>query len=279
MKLGNINISVFDGGRFKLDGGAMFGIIPRPLWSKRAPADELHRIRLGTNCLLLDVAGKRVLVETGLGNKYADKERAIFDIANHWIVDSLADAGLSPDAIDIVILTHLHFDHAGGATRLEPDGRAVTTFPRARYIVQRGEWEDYRNNYSVMSATYRAENLEPLADSGRLELIDGDAEILPGVAVRKLPGHTRHQQGVVIAGGGLTAVQPADLMPTSAHVGLPYNMAYDLLPYDNMQNKKKLLAEATQKNWLILSGHDPDHVAYKVSEDPRGGFALTRADL
>ncbi|MEE8169893.1 MAG: MBL fold metallo-hydrolase, partial [Phycisphaerae bacterium] len=226
-KIGRIGVRVLDGGRLKLDGGAMFGIIPKALWQKLTPSDDSNRISLGTNCLLLDTGGKRVLLETGIGDKYDDKERQIFDMSRHWLVDSLHAAGIEPESIDVVVLTHLHFDHAGGATRRNDAGRIEPTFSRATYVVRKGEWEDARSGYTVMTATYRVENLEPLAESGRLTLVEGDAEIAPGVAVRLLPGHTRHHQGVIIQDGGVTAVQPGDLMPTAAHVGLPYNMAYD----------------------------------------------------
>ena len=274
IQLGDLKCRILDGGRFKLDGGAMFGIIPKPLWSRLASADDQNRIDLAMTCLLIETAGRRILVETGCGDKFNDKERAIWSISDHWLLDSLRAGGIEPESIDTVILTHLHFDHAGGSTRHDADGNLRPTFPRARYVVQRGEWEDYKSGHFVMTATYRAENLEPLVEAGLLDLVDGDAEIAPGVAVRKFPGHTRHQQGVILQGGGLTAVQPADLMPTSAHLGLPYNMAYDLLPYENMQNKRRLIEEAAAGGWLMLLAQDPKQLAYSISRNERGAYAL-----
>lgn len=275
MNLGQMKLTQLDGGRFMLDGGAMFGIIPKPLWSKLVEVDEQNRIPLAMTCLLVETAGRRILIETGCGDKYSAKERQIWAISDHWLADSLRTAQIEPESIDTVILTHLHFDHAGGVTRRDANGDLRLTFPKARHIVQGGEWEDYKSAHFVMTATYRAENLEPLAASGLLELVDGDVEIAPGVAVRKFPGHTRHQQGVVLTGGGITAVQPADLLPTSAHAGIPYNMAYDLMPFENMNNKRALLGAAAAKGWLLLLGQDPNHMAYSVSISEKSGFALT----
>jgi len=277
IEIGNIKVTLFDGGRLKLDGGAMFGIIPKVLWQKLSPPDDLNRIQLATTCLLIETAGRRVLVETGVGHKYSPKDRDIFGIGPTWILDSLTAARVEPESIDTVVLTHLHFDHAGGATRLNENGQAVPTFPRATYIVQRGEWDDAQNGYYVMNATYRSENLDPLAASGRLKLVEGEGEVAPGICVRPLPGHTRYQQAVIIRSGGRTALQPADLMPTAAHVGIRYNMAYDLLPYDNMQNKKQLLAEAVGGQYLLLLGQDPHHTAFAVRQTASERYELERA--
>lgn len=280
MSSDRIKITFLDGGRLKLDGGAMFGIIPKALWQRLTPADEANRIQLGTTCLLIDTAGRRLLVETGIGNKYGAKDREFFALSEHWLLDSLVARGIDPASIDTVVLTHLHFDHAGGATRVdEALARPVPTFPRAEYVVQRGEWEDAMSGYCVMSATYRSENLEPLAESGRLKLVEGDGEIAPGVWLRVLPGHTRHQQGVIIRDGGRTLVQPADLMPTAAHVGARYNMSYDLLPYDNMKNKLRLLTEAAEGGWTLLLGQDAQHTAYSVNREGDERFRLTPAQL
>lgn len=276
LQLGDLRLTALDGGHLSLDGGAMFGIIPKPLWARSVEVDAENRIPLATTCLLVEPAGHRVLVETGCGHvsKYSDKERGFFQFGRHWLLDSLAAAGIEPESIDLVILTHLHFDHAGGGTM--PDGRGgyVPTFPRAKYLVQRGEWEDAVEGHAVMSGTYREENLAPLERAGVLALADGDAEIVPGIRVELFPGHTRWQQGVVFESGGRRAVLPADLMPTSAHVGLRYNMAYDLLPYENMVNKKRLLDRAVEDNWLLLLGQDPHHAAWRPTRDERGRHRL-----
>ena len=280
IQLGDMTITLLDGGELWLDGGAMFGIIPKPLWSRLVDVDEANRIPLAMTCFLVESAGKRVLIETGAGaiDKYDDKERGFFRLAGYWIADSLHAAGVEPASIDYVIVTHLHFDHAGGGTTPDGRGRNVPTFPNARYIVQRGEWDDAVNGHAVMSGTYRKENLAPLEESGLVELVNGDAEIVPGISVTPLPGHTRHQQGVIFDSAGLRAVLPADLMPTAAHVGLRHNMAYDLLPVENMRNKGRLLEEAVQRRTTLLLGQDPRHAAWAVDRDPRGRFVLTRSE-
>lgn len=276
VQVGDLALTIFDGGHLRLDGGAMFGIIPKPLWSKSVEVDEANRIPLATSCFYLETAGKRILVESGCGpkSKYSDKEQGFFQFGNHWLLDSLAGAGIDPASLDLVILTHLHFDHAGGATMSDGRGGYVPTFPNAKYVVQRGEWKDAVNGHCVMTGTYRKENLEPLENAGVLSLVDGDAEIVPGVSVCVLPGHTRRQQGVAFSGGGRSAILPADLLPTSAHVGLRHNMAYDLMPYENMRNKERLLTDAVQGQWTLLLGQDPSETVWRVEQNGSGRFAL-----
>lgn len=279
LQIGDMTITLLDGGALWLDGGAMFGIIPRPLWSRLVEVDDQNRIPLAMTCSLVESGGKRILVETGAGSvlKFDEKERGIFRFADHWIADSLASAGVERESIDIVILTHLHFDHAGGGTMPDGKGGFVPTFPNARYVVQRGEWDDAVGGHAVMTGTFRTENLEPLEQAGVLSFTDGAAEIAPGVSVIPLPGHTRHQQGVVFEGGGRRVVLPGDLMPTSAHVGLRYNMAFDLMPFENMQNKRQLLDEAHERHDTLLIGQDPRHTAWTVDRDARGRFSLNPA--
>ena len=277
--LGDLAVTMLDGGHLWLDGGAMFGIIPKPLWSRKADSDERNRIPLAMTCFYLECAGKRILVETGAGSpsKYDAKERSIFKFADHWVGDSLAAAGIERESIDYVILTHLHFDHAGGGTM--PDGRGghMATFPNAEYVVQRGEWEDAVGGHVVMTGTYREENLSSLEKAGVLSLVDGEAEIVPGLWVRPLPGHTRHQQGVVFRGGDRKIVLPADLMPTSAHVGLRYNMAYDLLPYENMRNKSRLLEEVSGEGRTLFLGQDPQFAVWRVIRETGDRFSVAPA--
>jgi glyoxylase-like metal-dependent hydrolase (beta-lactamase superfamily II) len=277
VRIGDLELVLLDGGHLWLDGGAMFGIIPKPMWTKSVQTDAANRIPLATNCFYLETGGTRILIETGIGpkSKYTDKEQGFFQFSNHWLPDSLAAAGIDPASIDIVLLTHLHFDHAGGGT--SPDGRGgyVPTFSRAKYVVQRGEWRDAVEGHCVMTGTYRKENLEPLEKAGVLSLLDGEAEIAPGLAVRVLPGHTRCQQGVVFSSGGHRAMLPADMLPTSAHIGLRHNMAYDLLPFENMQNKSAILKEAASGNWTLLLGQDPVEAVWRVEEKDSGRFSLS----
>lgn len=270
LQLGDVRVLFLAGGLMRLDGGAMFGIIPRPLWQRQVAVDEAHRVPLTTTCLLIETSGRRIVVESGIGAKYDEKDRSIFALSNWWLADSLAVCAIEPDSIDTLILTHLHFDHAGGATRFDAAGGLGLTFPRARIFVQRGEWDDATTGHFVMTGTYRRENLEPLEASGRLERVSGVAEIASGVSVRPLPGHTRHQQGVVIRGGGRTLLHVADLIPTSAHVGLRYNMAYDLDPFLNMNVKKALLDEALAGGWTLVFGQDPNWPTWKAVAGTRG---------
>lgn len=276
LHLGDLTIRVLDGSTFSLDGGAMFGIIPKSVWARAVQVDEQNRIPLATSCMLVETSGARILIETGCGEnaKYAEKEHGFFSFGSHWLLDSLTAAGVDRESIDIVILTHLHFDHAGGGTMSDGQGGWQPTFPKARYFVQRGEWDDAVEGHAVMTGTYRRENLEPLEQSGLLTLLSGDAQIAEGISTRILPGHTRHQQGVILEGGGKRAILPADLIPTSAHAGLRYNMAYDLLPYENMVNKESLLEEASDGDWTILLGQDPDTVSWRAEKIRGKGFRL-----
>ncbi|MFO0972284.1 MAG: MBL fold metallo-hydrolase [Phycisphaerae bacterium] len=275
--LGDTRVTFLNGGRLSLDGGAMFGIIPRPLWERLATPDASNRVPLTTTCLLVETAGRRLLIESGVGSKYDDKERSIFAISEYWLLDSLAAAGVDPASIDTVILTHLHFDHAGGITRAVPGETPRPTFPRARVVVQKGEWADATTGHAVMTGTYRRENLEPLEAAGVLAPVDGEAEIAPGVSVRPLPGHTRHQQGVVIRGGGRTLLHTADLVPTAAHVGLRYNMAYDLDPFGNMLKKRLILDEALAGGYTLLLGQDPNWPTWRAVAGAKG-VQLERAE-
>lgn len=280
IRLGDMTIRILDGGPLSLDGGAMFGIIPKPLWSRQVEVDDANRIPLATSCFYVETGGKRILVESGCGQKakYDEKEQGFFSFGDHWIVDSLAAMGVERESIDIVILTHMHFDHAGGGTMADGKGGYVPTFPRAEYVVQWGEWDDAIHGHAVMSGTYREQNLAPLEAAEVLSLATGDAEIAPGIVVRPMPGHTRSQQGVVFSGGGKSLILPADLMPTSAHLGLRYNMAYDLLPYENMENKRRLLNECQARRMGLLLGQDPTHVHFQLGKDEKGRVALEKVE-
>jgi glyoxylase-like metal-dependent hydrolase (beta-lactamase superfamily II) len=254
------------GGRFRLDGGAMFGVVPRTLWSRATPPDERNRIQMAMRCLLIEGDGRRVLVDAGSGTKDDAKFRDIYAIEGpEALTDELARAGAPPDSIDTVALTHLHFDHCGGGTRREADGRAVPTFPRARYLVRLQEWEDAHHANERNRASYLADNYDPLEAQGQLEIHEGDREILPGVSMRHLPGHTAGHQGVFFDIPGARALYAADLFPTVSHLGLPYIMAYDLYPMTTLETKRSILRDATREGWLLLFEHDPHHRAIRVS--------------
>jgi glyoxylase-like metal-dependent hydrolase (beta-lactamase superfamily II) len=273
LTIGDIGVIVVSGGPFRLDGGGMFGIVPKLLWERTNPADDRNRIALNTNCALLSVAGRRALIDTGNGTKLSEKDREIFAIDPEiTLVGSLAAAGVAPEEIDLVILTHVHLDHVGGAVLREPDGALRPTFPRARYCVQRGEWEDGVANRSTMRTSYRPENLLPLQEAGLLELIEGDVELLPGVRTHVTGGHTRCHQAIFLESGGNRGVYFGDLVPTTSHLKGPYNMAYDLYPYDTMQRKLALLEQAAREEWLVIYDHEPGPPVGRVRPDGRGNY-------
>lgn len=266
MKLGDIEFHVLTDGTFRLDGGAMFGVIPRPLWARKMPPDERNRIRLAMNCLLIRAAGKLLLVETGAGDKWDAKRVDIFAFDGPpRLLDQLAARGISPAQIDVVINTHLHFDHCGWNTRVV-EGKTVPTFPNARYVVQKGEMEHAKRPTERDRASYLAENFLPVEAAGQFWLLEGEREIVPGVEVVRLPGHTRDLQGVRLRSGGKTAMFWSDLVPTTAHLPYPWIMGYDLYPMTTLENKKKWLPEAAREGWLCLFPHDPEVKAAYLRE-------------
>jgi glyoxylase-like metal-dependent hydrolase (beta-lactamase superfamily II) len=256
--LGGCTVTLISGGGLKLDGGAMFGLIPKGLWSRVYPADEQNRIQLACNCLLVQWPGRtqRLLIETGHGPKYAAKEQDIFAIdPADWLLPSLRSHGVDPGTITDVVVSHLHFDHCGGLTH-ERDGQLVPTFPRARVHVQRAEFEDARAKLGIMTATYREENFAPLDATGAWHLLEGAAEIVPGVRALPTPGHTRGHHSIVVEGRDRALVFGGDLMPTQRHLGAPYNMAYDLYPLENRASKQKLLKWLADHDALLAIDHE-----------------------
>ena len=266
IQLGEVELSLLSDGFFYLDGGAMFGVIPKPFWEKRAPADERNRIRMAMRPLL--VHGVRtMLVDAGCGDKMTAKQAEIYRFERDWnLKHSLAAAGTSPDAIDIVLATHLHFDHAGGFTVREADGSVRPRFARAQYIIRRGEFDDAMSPNERTKGTYFLENYKPLADANVLQLVGEDATIMPGVRVRRTGGHTMHHQMVIIESGGKTAIFAADLLPTAAHLPEVWIMGYDLFPLDTLNFKRAFLREAIEREHLILFEHDPDIAAGYIRE-------------
>lgn len=278
--LGGVRIRILDGGRLRLDGGAMFGIIPKALWARRVEADPENRITLACNCILVESdgsAGQRTLIEVGHGCKYGAKEQSIFGIdPERWLLPTLRRENIEPESITNVVLSHLHFDHAGGLTRPRGPGMSelLPTFPNARVHVQRREFEDARANFGIMTATYREENYAPIDAAGGWRLVDGEGEVVPHVRARLTPGHTRGHHSLLIAGRDRTAVFVGDVLPTVAHAGAAYNMAYDVLPLDNRESKRALLAEAAHNHWLLLLDHEPQTPAVTAHADG-SWFALT----
>ncbi len=265
--LGECIVSGLRDGFFFLDGGAMFGVVPKTLWEKKCPADSQNRIRLGLNSLLVKTPETIVVVETGIGPKLDRKLSGIYCIErNPGLLGALAALGIKPEDIGFVINTHLHFDHCGGNTIVNEDGRIVPAFPRARYIIQRGEWEWANHPHEREKGSYLADNFRPLAEYGLLDLVDGDATVTPGIDVMLAPGHTARHQCVRVRSGGKTLVYLGDLVPTSMHIRLAYGMSYDLQPLENLESKKKLYEQAIAEDWILAFVHDPVHYFGKVKK-------------
>lgn len=268
MRLGDFELIPLFDGFFRLDGGAMFGVVPKPLWEKRAPADERNRIRLGLRPLLVRSAATTMIIDAGIGDKMDEKSVAIYGIDRARNLDhALADAGLSADDIDIALASHLHFDHVGGFTTRAPSGAIEPRFRRARYIARTGEWDDATHPHERNRASYLAENFVPLRAAGVLELMPDDGEIIPGIRVVRTGGHTMHHQIVMIESAGRTAVFAADLMPTTAHVDEPWIMGYDLYPMDTLAFKKRFVRDAIDREYLVFFEHDPEVAAGFIREE------------
>ena len=275
--LGDLELISLSDGFFRLDGGSMFGTVPKTLWSKVAPADDRNRIQLAMRPLV--VRGTRtMIIDAGLGDKENERFHDIFGVDRARHLDhSLAEAGLTAEDIDIVLASHLHFDHAGGFTMRDSSGKVRPRFPRAQYVVRRGEWEDATHPNARTRASYLLDNFVPLADAGVLQLVDDDQTIMPGVCVRRTGGHTRHHQMVVIESGGETAAFVADMMPTTAHLPDVWIMGYDLFPLETLERKQAFAREAVDRGILVFFGHDPSVASGYLIE--RGGKRILQSTL
>lgn len=276
---GGVRVRAVDAGRVRLDGGAMFGVVPKPLWSRRIPADDRNRIALAMRPLLIETADRVVLVDTGLGNKETEKFHDLYGVENDGrptrLEDSLRRCGVEPDEVDIVICTHLHFDHAGGTTTREADGRIRPSFPGARYVIRSGEWDFAHRPNERVRASYLTAGFDPLVEAGLADFVDEDTEIVPGVSVVRTPGHTPHHQSVIVRVGSDTVFYPADLVPTSAHLPLPWIMGYDLEPLVTLESKRTWLTRAGEEGWHLVFCHDPDLVTGVARpRGDRGGCEL-----
>lgn len=255
--LGNLQVTTVSDGSFRLDGGAMFGVVPRTLWEKKSPPDDRGRIVLAMRALLVEADWGRMLIDCGAGDKLDPKWVDIFGVERARTLDqTLMQAGVDADAIDFVLPTHLHFDHVGGAVIRTAAG-LVPHFPRARYIIRRGEWDEAMRPHPRSRGSYFTDDFAPLAQAGAVDFFDDDCEIKPGVRVMRARGHTAHHQIVVIEGGGKTAVFPADVVATAAHIDDNWITALDLFPMDSFEFKRRFLREAIDREHLIFFDHDP----------------------
>jgi glyoxylase-like metal-dependent hydrolase (beta-lactamase superfamily II) len=278
--LGRWRVHAIQAGGQRLDGGAMFGVVPKPLWERRIPADPRNRIPLGMRCLLVEHESGLVLIDTGAGNKENAKFLDIYGIENEGaagrtaLEDGLAQLGMRPEDVSLVIDTHLHFDHAGGNTYVEsPGGPAKPSFPNARYVIQRGEYEYAMRPNERTAASYFPANWQPLLEAGCVDFVEGEREIVAGIRVLPSPGHTPHHQSVLLTSDGESVFYPADLIPTSAHLPLPWIMGYDVEPLVTLESKRRLLARAVQEHWRVAFEHDATVDFAHVRHDGKG-YAL-----
>ncbi|HEX8472846.1 MAG TPA: MBL fold metallo-hydrolase [Pyrinomonadaceae bacterium] len=268
LQLGDYRVDVVPDAEFRLDGGAMFGVVPRALWSKVCPPDEHNRIRMNMNCLYVEAAGERILIETGIGDKWSAKQAAMYGINRRRSLRESVEAvtGHAPESITIVVNTHLHFDHAGGNTTLDEAGTPRATFPNARYFVSRDEHAHAESPHERDRASYMPDNWKPLEASGQLELKPSSYEVVPGLRMETIAGHSRTMQCVRLERGGHTLFGFADLVPMRAHVPLAWIMGYDLYPVETLEAKRRLLPQAAREGWLCLFYHDPDAPLCRIVE-------------
>ena len=269
LTLGNFELSVFSDGTYPLDGGAFFGVIPKVMWSRKVAADERNYVLAGLNSLLIRTGKKNVLVETGMGNKLSERMIKFYGQPAK-LLTNLAAAGIAPEDIDIVINTHLHFDHCGWNTVRNKDGKIVPTFPRAKYYAPEGEWQYARKPSERDSISYIPDNYDPLVESGQMTLLKGGEEIVPGITVKQFPGHTAHMQAVIVESGNRTACYISDLIPTTAHIDITWGMAFDLYPLQTIESKKQYYAKSTPEKWLTVFTHDPKMPWAYVEQDEAG---------
>ncbi len=269
MQFGDYRVEIIPDTEFRLDGGAMFGVVPRVLWANVCPPDEQNRITMNMNCVFVDTGSERVLIETGIGEKWNERQSAMYGISRErTFAESLREiAGVEPDDITIVVNTHLHFDHAGGNTNLNADREPVPAFPNARYFVSRAELEHAELPCERDRASYLPDNWVPLISSGQLQAKEAEYEVVPGLRMETHAGHNRSMQCWRLESEGKTIFGFADLVPMRAHVPLPWIMGYDLFPTETLEAKKKLLPQAAREGWGCLFYHDPDQPLSRLVEE------------
>lgn len=267
INIGDFELSALSDGTYYLDGGAFFGVVPKVLWSKRLPSDDKNRVPTGLNSVLVRTGDKNILIETGVGNKLPEKMVEIYGQPAK-LLDRLSSIDISPDDIDIVVNSHLHFDHCGWNTIREA-GKITPTFPKAKYYAQEGEWK-HAHQGQRDTVSYLHENYDPLVESGQMQLLRGNQEIVPGISVEVFPGHTRDMQAIIIRSGSKTACYISDLIPTSAHVEVNWVMGFDLYPLETIESRKRYYSRAIPENWLTMFTHDPYVPWQYLGKDERG---------
>jgi glyoxylase-like metal-dependent hydrolase (beta-lactamase superfamily II) len=276
LKIGRLTVHAIQAGGQKLDGGAMFGVVPKPLWERRIHADERNRIQLGMRCLLVEHERGLVLIDNGAGNKENKKFHDIYGVENSGaggrtrLEDGFGALGMKPEDIALMIDTHLHFDHAGGNTFVDGGGVVRPTFPNARYVVQRGEYEWATHTNERTSASYFPHNFEPIVAAGMYDFVNGEAEVWPGIRLIPTPGHTPHHQSVLLESDGDKAFYPADLSPTASHIPLPWIMGYDVEPLRTLETKRSTWKRAVEEDWLLIFEHDAFVTSGRVVRDGKG---------
>jgi glyoxylase-like metal-dependent hydrolase (beta-lactamase superfamily II) len=271
MSLGDFELTAVSDGIYHLDGGAFFGVVPKVMWELKLAADEKNRVPTGLNSIVVRTGERTVLIETGLGNKLPEKMAKIY-LQPARLLNNLAAAGIAPEDVDIVINSHLHFDHCGWNTIRRGD-KIVPTFPKAKYYAQEGEWRHAHRQHERDAVSYMTDNYDPLVESGQMELINGSREIIPGVSVEIFPGHTENMQAVLLKSAGKTACYISDLIPTRAHIDLTWVMAFDLSPIQTIESRKRYYARAIPEKWLTMFTHDTEAPWAYVEQEGKGKLA------
>ncbi len=270
--LGGISVHLVSGGRNRVDGGGMLGILPKIIWNRWYPADKKNRIHLETHCLLVKKGTETILIETGCGNKLNDKEKAFYSVEDSdWIGANLANIGVPPEDVNKVLLTHLHTDHAGGCVTRDSSGKLVSTFPNAEFFVSKKEWEVANSGSGITPNAYNNENYQPLEEAGQLRIVSEDAQICPGVRFLPTPGHTLGHVSILIEGQEKELVFTGDLLPLAKQIVPHYNMAYDTDPVLKAKTKQTFFREACDKEWILAMSHEPATPICRIVEEKETG--------